>query len=127
MFGLGAGEIVVILLLGLIVLGPQKLPGLMKQVARMMGELRRVSDDMRRNFDEVTREESAAHPLGKLGHDGLVPPPEIADIAEIGKPGSEPLPPQGAGISTASVPDSAAPTPAEVPDPGAPRLPRPPS
>jgi Tat protein translocase TatB subunit len=44
MFNVGGGEILVILLLALIVLGPQRLPGAARQVGKAMGELRRVSN-----------------------------------------------------------------------------------
>jgi sec-independent protein translocase protein TatB len=57
MFGLGAMEVVVILMLALIVLGPQKLPVVARQLARYLGELRRVADEVRRNFDEATRDD----------------------------------------------------------------------
>jgi sec-independent protein translocase protein TatB len=60
MFGLGALEIIVILVLALIVLGPQKLPVVARQLARYLGELRRVADDVRRNFDEATRDDQHA-------------------------------------------------------------------
>ncbi len=56
MFGLGAWEVVVILLLALIVLGPEKLPEVARKLAKFTGELRRVSDDVRRNFDEASRD-----------------------------------------------------------------------
>jgi Tat protein translocase TatB subunit len=44
MFNVGGGEILVILLLALIVLGPQRLPGAARQVGKAMGDLRRVSN-----------------------------------------------------------------------------------
>ena len=43
MFNIGGPEVLVILLLALIVLGPQRLPDAAKQVAKVVGELRRVS------------------------------------------------------------------------------------
>lgn len=56
MFGLGAMEIVVILAIALIVLGPQKLPEVAKQLAKLMGDMRRVADDVRSNIEEAQRE-----------------------------------------------------------------------
>ena len=44
MLNLGGGEVLVILLLALIVLGPQRLPDAARQVGKVMGELRRVSN-----------------------------------------------------------------------------------
>jgi sec-independent protein translocase protein TatB len=59
MFNVGAGELMVILLIALIVLGPDKLPEAARKIGNVMGELRRMSsgfqDEMRSAMDEVTR------------------------------------------------------------------------
>jgi sec-independent protein translocase protein TatB len=56
MFNLGGGEIMVILLIALVVLGPQKLPEAARKVGQFMGEMRRMSagfqDELRRAIDE---------------------------------------------------------------------------
>jgi len=44
MFNVGGGEIIVIMLLALIVLGPQRLPDAARQIGKTMGELRRLSN-----------------------------------------------------------------------------------
>ena len=58
MFNVGGGEILVILLVALIVLGPQRLPDAARQVGKAMSELRRVStgfqNELRSAVDEVT-------------------------------------------------------------------------
>jgi Tat protein translocase TatB subunit len=59
MFGLGVGEVFMVLLLALLVLGPQKLPEVAKQLARFAGELRRVADEVRRQFDEDSSADQA--------------------------------------------------------------------
>ena len=43
MFNIGGGEFLVIALIALIVLGPQRLPDAARQVGKVMGDLRRVS------------------------------------------------------------------------------------
>jgi sec-independent protein translocase protein TatB len=57
MFNIGGGELLVILLLALIVLGPQKLPGAVRTAGRVMGEVRRVSSgfqqELKTAFDDV--------------------------------------------------------------------------
>ena len=67
MFNLGAGEVLVILLLALIVLGPQRLPDAAKQVGRFTGEIRRLStgfqQEMKSAFDAET--ETAARAKGE--------------------------------------------------------------
>lgn len=56
MFNIGAGELVVILGLALIVLGPQRLPEAVRTVGRVVGELRRISsgfqDELRNALDD---------------------------------------------------------------------------
>ncbi len=49
MFGIGFTEIVVILVIALIVLGPEKLPELAKALGRAMREFRTATDDIRRS------------------------------------------------------------------------------
>jgi sec-independent protein translocase protein TatB len=57
MFNVGGGELLAILLLALIVLGPQRLPGAVRTVARVMGEVRRISsgfqNELKTAFDEA--------------------------------------------------------------------------
>ena len=43
MFNVGGGELLVILLIALIVLGPERLPRGARQMGRALGELRRIS------------------------------------------------------------------------------------
>ena len=58
MFNVGGGEILVILLVALIILGPQRLPDAARQVGKAMSELRRMStgfqNELRSAVDEVT-------------------------------------------------------------------------
>jgi sec-independent protein translocase protein TatB len=63
MLNLGVGEVLVIALIALIVLGPEKIPGAMRQVGRFMGEMRRISSgfqDELRSALEVDDDEDDA-------------------------------------------------------------------
>lgn len=51
MFGLGTSEILVILLVALLVLGPQKLPGIARTLGKTLGEFRRVSTEFQRTLN----------------------------------------------------------------------------
>jgi sec-independent protein translocase protein TatB len=51
MFGLGMGEIVIILVLALILLGPQKLPDAAKQLGKGLREFRRATEDLKSQFE----------------------------------------------------------------------------
>lgn len=55
MFGIGMTELMVILVIGLLVIGPKKLPGLARSLGKSLAEFRRASDDMRREFLDVAQ------------------------------------------------------------------------
>lgn len=82
MFNLSGSEIVFILLAGLVVLGPEKLPNAIRQVGRIYSELRRMGqgfqDELRATLDEPVRElretadlarSTLTRPLGEDGPD----------------------------------------------------------
>ena len=50
MFGIGTGELLLLLLIALIVLGPDRLPGLARDVGKAMGDLRKTSDELTSEF-----------------------------------------------------------------------------
>ena len=56
MFGIGMTELMVILAIALVVLGPKKLPEIARSLGRGLAEFRRASSDMRREFLDVTEE-----------------------------------------------------------------------
>lgn len=60
MFNFSGSEIVFLLILGLVVLGPEKLPGVLRRVGRLYGEFKRMTTDaqseMRRAFAEPIRD-----------------------------------------------------------------------
>jgi sec-independent protein translocase protein TatB len=60
MFNVGGMELVVIGVIALVVLGPDKLPGALRQLGTFMGELRRISrgfqTDLRGALDEAERD-----------------------------------------------------------------------
>lgn len=122
MFNIGGGEFLVIALIALIVLGPQRLPHAAKQVGKAMGELRRLSSgfqsELKSAFDES--EQAPAPPRDVLGAGGPAPVeggsvaaaeravPALAPEAEVGSPSPRPR---------RRTPLRADP----VPDPGSPR------
>ena len=50
MFGIGPEELVVVLVLALLVLGPERLPKVARDMGKIVGELRRTSDELRNEF-----------------------------------------------------------------------------
>ena len=60
MFGIGSTELLVILIVALLVLGPKKLPKIAHTLGRAMGEFRRVSTEFQRTLNtEIACEEEA--------------------------------------------------------------------
>ncbi|MGH9085348.1 MAG: Sec-independent protein translocase protein TatB [Acidimicrobiales bacterium] len=53
MFNIGGGELIVIALIALIVLGPQRLPDAARQVGKTLGELRRISSGFQRELRDA--------------------------------------------------------------------------
>jgi sec-independent protein translocase protein TatB len=51
MLGIGMQEIIIILIVALIIIGPKKLPDLAKALGRALGEFRRAADDLKENLD----------------------------------------------------------------------------
>lgn len=54
--GLGGGELIVIALVALLVVGPKDLPKLLRQVGRFVGKMRSMADDFRSSFEDMARQ-----------------------------------------------------------------------
>lgn len=94
MFNVGGGEVIVVLLLALLLLGPEKLPEASRRIGKFLAEVRRVTT----GFQEEVR---SAMDLGPEG--------SVTDLLESTTSGPSLTPP--AGSPSAS-------TAASVPDPG---------
>lgn len=90
MFGLGAGEILIILFIALIAIGPEKLPGVAKNLAKTVGEFQRamrgVSDSIREPMDQIKQQiqdQANAQPVSEFEddpeHDQNIPHDEVPD------------------------------------------------
>ncbi|MCE2390117.1 MAG: twin-arginine translocase subunit TatB [Proteobacteria bacterium] len=60
MFNLGMTELLIIMLVALLVLGPKKLPELARSLGRGMAEFRRASNDLRNSLTAPLEEEESA-------------------------------------------------------------------
>ena len=56
MFDIGASELLVIAVVAIVVVGPKELPRMLRTFGKTMGQVRRMSTDFRRQFDEALRE-----------------------------------------------------------------------
>jgi Tat protein translocase TatB subunit len=70
MFGIGMTELLVIFVIGLLVLGPKRLPSLARSLGRSLAEFRRASNDIRREFMDVADEVR-------------IDPPSLSDPPEV--------------------------------------------
>ncbi len=94
MFNLSGSEIVVILLLALVVLGPEKLPEAIRRFGRVYGELRRMSrgfqSEFKEAFDEPLRElKQTAQMTSDAVKSAMEAPDEPVIDPEPGEAGSE--------------------------------------
>jgi sec-independent protein translocase protein TatB len=61
MFGIGGPELLIICVVALIVIGPQKLPELLRSLGKGVAEFKRVGNEVKSTLDdEVTKAEAAA-------------------------------------------------------------------
>lgn len=68
MFGLGFGEIFLLLIIGLVVVGPRNLPTLMRTAGRWVSKMKRMSVDLRAQsgIDEIIRDENLEKDIQEL-------------------------------------------------------------
>lgn len=101
MFNIGAGEMVVILVAALLILGPQRLPELARAIGKFYREFRRQTDEVRnvveREFYAMDREFDREPPPRPPGPSAVSPhvPPESAPQALPSPQQHVPLPDLG--------------------------------
>jgi Tat protein translocase TatB subunit len=86
MFGIGMTELLVIFVVGLLVLGPRRLPELARTLGKSLAEFRRAATDLRREFLDVAEEPRSAPPPAQRPAAG--PDPEPGPPEPEGSPGS---------------------------------------
>jgi sec-independent protein translocase protein TatB len=101
MFGIGGGELLVIMLVALVVLGPQKLPEAARTAGKVMSDLRKLSsgfqNEMRSAMHEVDESSTTTARRNVLRKDdpeaaGEGPGPEAAPTAVAGaRSGEDPV------------------------------------
>jgi len=69
MFGIGMPELLLILGLALIVLGPKKLPELAKTLGKGLAEFRRATDELKNEFRKMEHEVEDASTAAMLSDD----------------------------------------------------------
>lgn len=89
MFGIGPMELVVIAVVALIFVGPQRLPSLMRQFGKFFVQAKRYSTDVRDSFQQVVdqaerelRAEEEAEAKKEQAAKGVLPPAETEKTEE---------------------------------------------
>lgn len=130
MFNVTGGEVALILLLGLIILGPEKLPDAMRRVGKTWGELRKMTstfqDEVRKGFEEPVGElKKTSAAMKEAGSFAKKPVNTLTkDLKRAATGGTPTKPvsaaktlaqkslgiPAAAGLTTAKTPEAAAPS-----------------
>ena len=93
MFGIGSMELMVILIVAIIVIGPSKLPQIARGVGKAFGEFKRASNDLKRTIDHeverIERDEKTKKAKAELLTEDA-PAPKPAPAAEAAAPAPGP-------------------------------------
>src|SRR2546428_535837 len=106
MFNVGPTELLVILLVALLVVGPKRLPEVGRSIGKALGEFRRTTEEVRSTFEASLDDEPS--PNGELPPANTAEPDEMP-VQEI--PTREPSAPQGPSGPRDERPDAAAGSP----------------
>ena len=83
MFGtLGAQEILLILILGLIVFGPRKLPEIGKTMGKMLAEFRKASNDFRQTVENEVEADKLRTELAEQAARTQAPAPPVEAVTD---------------------------------------------
>ena len=85
MFGIGMPELLIVLVVALLVLGPKKLPDIARSLGRGMAEFRRASTELRNTLTA---------PIEQPPESGPATPPAAAKTAETAKTDDTAKPPR---------------------------------
>ena len=82
MFGIGTEELLLILVIALIVLGPERMPRVARDIGRVLGDLRRTSDELREEFLNADRAIAKPIDTTPAAPAAVVGPPSAPAISE---------------------------------------------
>jgi sec-independent protein translocase protein TatA len=80
MFNIGAPELLLIFIIALIVLGPQKLPDLARTLGKVVGEFRKATDELKANLNKDIQSSLEKNRLPSQNHPPLEKSPPEAKL-----------------------------------------------
>ena len=104
MFGIGMQEIMIVLVIALLVIGPKKLPEVAKAMGKGYGEFRRAFEDMRNSINVDMKSEEEKIDLlptnaKKAGEIKTTPSKEESSVPDLGKAAEKGEPPVDQTVS----------------------------
>jgi Tat protein translocase TatB subunit len=87
MFGIGMSELLVILALALIIIGPKRLPDIAHALGKGLAEFKRATEDLKNTINEETSTTETSDHLveeGKIQPPGAAPAEESPDVDDAG-------------------------------------------
>ncbi len=106
MFNIGPAELLVVLVIALLVLGPNKLPDAARQVGRAIGEMRRLSSGFQAEMRDALKEPVEGKPTGSSAK-----PPALATGGSLSAPRPPARDGPGASVTSPAVVTDATGTP----------------
>jgi sec-independent protein translocase protein TatB len=108
MFGVDSSELLIIILVAVVIIGPKDLPRVMRAVGSWVGKARGMANQFRSGVDQMMRESEIAelekkwreqneaimraHPMAPAVSDwGLPPPPPVEAPVSLDKPAEPPV------------------------------------
>lgn len=143
MFDVGSGELLLIFIIGLLVLGPQRLPKVAAEIGKWVGRARRTATELRRQLErEIELNDIQPPPPGNqtpqppaqdnppppatadapVSTDSVAPPPPATADAPVSTDSVAPPPAADAAAANPGVPPA---TPPTAPAPETPHAPEP--
>ncbi len=126
MFGIDSGELLIIAVVALVVIGPKDLPRAMRTIGNFVARARGMARHFRTGFDTMIREAELEEmdqkwkaDNARIMRDHPLPPPAQSD-SDWGKPPEGDTPP---AVKPAAIPDSGPPAPPIPPAGIAPPIP----
>ncbi len=101
LFGIGLFELMLIAIIALVVMGPERLPGAMREMAKYMRQLRHISGEFQSQFSEELQMLDELNPK-RIINDAIKPTPPakpapqqpLKPPAQTAKPAAKPAPAQ---------------------------------